>query len=59
MKKWKALIFMQVAIASNFIVLGFIFYNETEYKKTVLYLSIIGALACVYEAVKIYRKNKT
>ena len=50
---------MQIMLALNIIVVGYMLSDESEYKTIFISLSIIGALACVYEAVKIYRKNKT
>tara|TARA_B100000497_G_scaffold15335_1_gene17719 strand:- start:62 stop:247 length:186 start_codon:yes stop_codon:yes gene_type:complete len=58
LEKWKALIFMQITLASNFIILGYILSDEPEYKNIIISASIIGALACTYEALRIYKKNK-
>ena len=58
LEKWKALIFMQITLASNFIILGYILSDEPEYKNIIISASIIGALACAYEALRIYKKNK-
>jgi hypothetical protein len=46
-------------LALNFIILGYMLSDESEYKNIIISVSIIGALACVYKAVRIYRKNKT
>ena len=59
LKKWKALVFVQIALASNFILFGFMFYNEIEYRNIILLVCSIGFLACVSYAISIYRKNKT
>ena len=58
LKKWKALIFMQITLAANFMLLGYIFYDQVEYRHIILSACFIGVLACVYEALRIYRKNK-
>ena len=57
-KQPKALVFTQIMLALNFIILGYMLSNESEYKNIIISVSIIGALACIYEAVRIYRKNK-
>ena len=57
-KKPIALIFMQITLALNFIILGYILSDEPEYKNIIISVSIIGALACTYEAVRIYRNNR-
>ena len=57
-KQPKASVFTQIMLALNFIILGYMLSNESEYKNIIISVSIIGALACVYEAVRIYRKNK-
>ena len=59
LEKWKALIFMQITLALNFIILGFMLSDESEYKAIIISVSIIGALACTYKAVRIYRNNIT
>ena len=48
---------MQITLAANFVLLGYIFYDEAEYRNIILSACFIGVLACVYEAIKIYRKN--
>ena len=58
-KQPKASVFTQIMLALNFIILGYMLSNESEYKNIIISVSIIGALACIYEAVRIYRKNKT
>tara|TARA_B100000497_G_scaffold80304_1_gene89614 strand:+ start:366 stop:551 length:186 start_codon:yes stop_codon:yes gene_type:complete len=58
LEKWKALIFMQITLALNFIILGYMLSDESEYKTIIISVSIIGALACTYEAVRIYRNNR-
>ena len=58
MKKWKALVFMYISLGSNFIVLGFMFYDDLQYRYVMLPLCTIGGFAFVYEAIRIYRKNK-
>ena len=57
-KKPIALIFIQITLALNFIILGYILSDEPEYKNIIISVSIIGALACTYEAVRIYRNNR-
>ena len=57
-KQPKALVFTQIMLALSFIILGYMLSNESEYKNIIISVSIIGALACIYEAVRIYRKNK-
>lgn len=57
-KQPKALVFTQIMLALSFIILGYMLSNESEYKNIIISVSIIGVLACVYEAVRIYRKNK-
>ena len=57
LKKWKALIFMQITLAANFMLLGYIFYDQVEYRHIILSACFIGVLACIYEAIRIYRKN--
>lgn len=57
-KKRKALIFIQIVLAFNFILFGYIFYDEAEYRNIILSVCFIGALACVYEAIRIYRNNQ-
>jgi len=57
LKKWKALVVMQTTLAVNFMLLGYMFYDEAEYRNIILSACFIGVLACVYEAIKIYRKN--
>ena len=57
-KQPKASVFTQIMLALNFIILGYMLSNESEYKNIIISVSIIGALACIYEAVRIYRKNK-
>ena len=57
-KKPIALIFMQITLELNFIILGYILSDEPEYKNIIISVSIIGALACTYEAVRIYRNNR-
>ena len=49
---------MQITLALNFIILGYILSDEPEYKNIIISVSIIGALACTYEAVRIYRNNR-
>jgi len=49
---------MQITLALNFIILGYILSDEPEYKNIIISASIIGALACAYEALRIYKKNK-
>ena len=58
MKKWKALVFMCISLGSNFILLGFMFYDDLQYRYVMLPLCTIGGFAFVYEAIRIYRKNK-
>jgi len=58
LKKGQVLAFMWIGIASNFIVLGYFSYDEAEYRNIFLSACFIGVLACVYEAVRLYRKNK-
>ena len=57
-KKPKALALTQIVLALNFVILGYMLSGESEYKTIIISLSIIGALACTYEAVRIYRKNR-
>ena len=58
-KKTKVLIFTQIMLAFNFVGLGYMLsYDEPEYKTIIISVSIIGALACTYEAVRIYRNNR-
>ena len=57
-KKPKAIILMQIALALNFLVLGYFLSDESEYKNIIFVVSIIGALACAYEASRVYRKNR-
>ena len=57
-KQPKPSVFTQIMLALNFIILGYMLSNESEYKNIIISVSIIGALACIYEAVRIYRKNK-
>ena len=59
LKKWKALVFVQIALASNFILFGLMFYKEIEYRNIILLVSSIGFLACIFDAIRIYRNNKT
>ncbi|CAI8393814.1 MAG: Uncharacterised protein [Flavobacterium sp. SCGC AAA160-P02] len=59
LKKWKALVFIQITLASNFILFGYIFYDEAGYRNIILSVCIIGFLACFYEAIRIYRNNKS
>jgi hypothetical protein len=58
LEKWKALIFMQITLALNIIILGYLFSDEPEYKNIIIIFCSIGALACAYEALRIYRKNR-
>ena len=58
MKKWKALVFMYISLGSNFILLGFMFYDDLQYRYVMLPLCTIGGFAFVYKAIRIYRKNK-
>ena len=58
MKKWKALVFMYISLGSNFILLGFMFYDDLQYRYVMFPLCTIGGFAFVYEAIMIYRKNK-
>jgi len=57
-KKPKALALTQILLALNFVLLGYMLSDESEYKTIIISLSIIGALACAYEAVRIYRNNR-
>jgi hypothetical protein len=58
LEKWKALIFMQITLALNIIILGYLFSDEAVYKNIIIIVCSIGALACAYEALRIYRKNR-
>ena len=49
---------MQIVLALNFLVLGYFLSDESEYKNIIIVVSIIGALACAYEASRVYRKNR-
>ena len=55
-KKPKALALTQIVLALNFVILGYMLSDKSEYKTIIISLSIIGALACAYEAVRIFRK---
>ena len=57
-KKPISLIFMQITLALNFIILGYFLSDEPEYKNIIIIVCSIGALACAYEALRIYKKNK-
>ena len=57
-KKPISLIFMQITLALNFIILGYFLSDEPEYKNIIIILCSIGVFACVYEALRIYRKNR-
>jgi len=58
LEKWKALIFMQITLALNFIILGYFLSDEPEYKNIIIIVCSIGALACAYEALRTYRRNR-
>jgi len=49
---------MQIMLALNIIGLGYMLSDESEYKTIIISLSIIGALAFTYEALRIYKKNR-
>jgi hypothetical protein len=49
---------MQIMLALNIIVVGYMLSDESEYKTIIISLSIIGALAFTYEALRIYKKNR-
>jgi len=49
---------MQITLALNIIILGYLFSDEPEYKNIIIIFCSIGALACAYEALRIYRKNR-
>ena len=36
----------------------YLFSDEPEYKNIIIIFCSIGALACAYEALRIYRKNR-
>ena len=57
-KKPKALALTQIVLALNFVILGYMLSDKSEYKTIIISLSIIGALACAYEAVRIFRNNR-
>ena len=57
LKKRKVLVLVQITLAANFVLLGYIFYDEAEYRNIILSACFIGVLACIYEAIRIYRKN--
>jgi len=59
LKKWKALVFMYISVGSSFILLGFMFYDDPQYRYVMLPLCTIGWFAFVYEAIRIYRENRT
>jgi hypothetical protein len=59
LKKWKALVFMYISVGLNFISLGFMFYDDSQYRYVMLPLCTIGGFAFVYVAVRTYRKNRT
>ena len=40
------------------VILSYMLSDESEYKTIIISVSIIGALACTYEAVRIYRNNR-
>lgn len=58
MKKTTALVFTQIILALNFIILGFMLSDESEYKNIIITVSVIGALASVITAVRVYRNNR-
>lgn len=58
-RKRKALLFTQIILALNFMLFGYLFYDETEYRNVTVLVSFIGALACIYDAIRIYRNNNT
>lgn len=55
--KRKALIFLQAILACNFIIFGYMFSGEDHYRNVIISVSIIGALACMYEAIRLYRNK--
>ena len=55
--KRKSGIFLQVVLAFIFISLGYMFYDEAEYRNIILSVCFIGALACLYDAIRIYRNK--
>tara|TARA_B110000503_G_scaffold34489_1_gene56193 strand:+ start:750 stop:941 length:192 start_codon:yes stop_codon:yes gene_type:complete len=57
-KKPKALALTQILLALNFVLLGYMLSDESEYKTIIISLSIIGASSCAYEAVRIFRNNR-
>jgi hypothetical protein len=58
MKKTTALVFTQIILALNFIILGFMLSYESEYKNIIITVSVIGALASAITAVRVYRNNR-
>ena len=56
--KRKALIFIQVVLACNFIILGQMFSGEEDYKYVIISVSIIGSIACIYEAIRLYKNRR-
>mgnify|MGYP000697586845 CR=1 FL=1 len=58
LNKWKAIVFMQIANALIFILIGFMYYNdESEYRNIILSVCFIGFLASVYVVIRVYRNN--
>ena len=58
MKKTTALVFTQIILALNFIILGFMLSDESEYKNIIITVSVIGALASAITAARVYRNNR-
>ena len=53
--KRKALIFIQVILACNFIIFGYMFSSEEHYRNIIILVSTIGAIGYLYEAIRLYK----
>jgi len=56
--KRKALIFIQLILACNFIIFGYMFSSEENYRNIIISVSTIGAIGCVYETIRLYRNKE-